>query len=73
VLFKHVKKHGLGFVLDLEQDEVQMDFLLVVLWKAFGGLDCSEKFNPRNCLQNVMLPAFPFPCTLKKKKDGNLL
>jgi hypothetical protein len=42
VLFKHMKKHGLGFVLDLELDEVQMNFLLVVWWKAFGGLDCSE-------------------------------
>jgi hypothetical protein len=51
VLFKHMKKHGLGFVLDLELDEVQMDFLLVVSWNAFGGIDCSEKFHPHNSLQ----------------------
>ncbi len=67
VLFKHMKKHGLGFVLDLELDEVQMDFLLVVSWNAFGGIDCSEKFYPHNSLQNVMLPVFPFPRSVIKK------
>jgi hypothetical protein len=68
VLFKHIKKHGLGFVLDLELDDVQMDFLLVVSWKAFGGMDCSEKFYPRNSLQNVILPVFPFPHPVIKRR-----
>jgi hypothetical protein len=31
-LFKHLKRHGLGFVLDLELDEIQMEHLLIVSW-----------------------------------------
>jgi len=59
-LFKHLKMHGLGFVLDLELDEIQMEYLLVVAWKAFGSLNFSDKFYPVESLRNL-LPGFPFP------------
>jgi hypothetical protein len=59
ILFRHLKKHGLGFVLDLELDEIQMEYLLVVSWKAFGGMDFSDKYYPADSLQNV-IPEFPF-------------
>jgi hypothetical protein len=67
-LFKHLKRHGLGFVLDLELDEIQMEYLLVVCWKAFGGLDFSTKFYPEESLQNVIVPVFPFPVSSRKKR-----
>jgi hypothetical protein len=67
VLFKHLKKHGLGFVLDLELDEIQMEYLLVVSWKAFCGIDFSQKFYPDEGLRNV-IPIFPFPYTPNKKR-----
>ena len=52
--------HGLGFVLDLELDEIQMEYLLVVAWKAFGSLNFLDKFYPLESLRNV-IPGFPFP------------
>jgi hypothetical protein len=68
VLFKHLKKHSLGFVLDLELDEVQMEYLLVVLWKAFGDLDYSEQFYPRGCLHNLTVPVSQISRTPTKRK-----
>jgi hypothetical protein len=59
-LFKHLKRHGLGFVLDLELDEIQMEYLLIVAWKAFAGMDFSVQYYPVDSLRNV-LPVFPFP------------
>ena len=67
VLFKHLKKHGLGFVLDLELDEIQMEYLLIVSWKAFAGMDFSEKYYPVDCLRDV-IPVFPFPRTSIPKR-----
>jgi hypothetical protein len=67
VLFKHLKRHGLGFILDLELDEIQMEYLLVVSWKALGAIDFSEKFYPDDALQEV-IPLFPFPYTPNKKR-----
>jgi hypothetical protein len=66
-LFKHLKKHGLGFVLDLELDEIQMEYLLVVTWKALGEIDFSHKFYPEDGLTNV-IPVFPFPYTNENKR-----
>jgi hypothetical protein len=67
VLFKHLKKHGLGFVLDLELDEIQMEYLLIVSWKVFSSIDFSNQFYPDDCLRNV-IPVFPFPYTRSKKR-----
>jgi hypothetical protein len=67
LIFKHLKKHGLGFLLDLDLDEIQMEYLLVVCWKAFAGIDFSWKFYPENCLKSV-LPVFPFPETVTNKR-----
>ena len=68
LLFKHLKRHGLGFVLELELDEIQFEHLLVVCWKTFGGIDFSDKFYPADCLLCHVTPVFPFPCTLTKKR-----
>jgi hypothetical protein len=67
LLFKHLKNHGLGFVLDLELDEIQMEYLLVVSWKAFAGVTFSHQFYPDDCLRNV-IPMFPFPDSGVKKR-----
>jgi hypothetical protein len=67
LLFKHLKGHGLGFVLDLELDEIQMEYLLVVSWKAFSGITFSNQFHPNECLQNI-IPEFPFPKSGFKKR-----
>jgi hypothetical protein len=65
--FQAFKKHGLGCVLDLELDEIQMECLLAVSWKAFGVLYFSQKFYPDDGLQNV-IPIFPFPYKPSKKR-----
>ena len=67
LLFKHIKKHGLGFILDLELDAIQMEYLLVVSWKAFSNITFSDNFYPENSLQNV-LPVFPYPQLRTKKR-----
>ena len=67
VLFRHLKRHGLGFVLDLELDEIQLEHLMVVCWKAFGAIDFSEKFYPADGLRNV-IPVFPFPVAPSKQR-----
>ena len=48
-----------AFVLDTELDDLQMEYLLVVLWKSLGALDFTKKSYPVDCLQNV-LPVYPF-------------
>ena len=67
LLFCHLKRHGLGFVLDLELDEIQMEYLLVVCWKTFGAIELSDKFYPTDSLRKVM-PVFPFPIEPTKKR-----
>jgi hypothetical protein len=67
LLFKHIRKHGLGFVLDLELDEIQMEYLLIVSWRAFAGIDFSNQFYPQFSLQDV-IPVFPFPESSTKKR-----
>jgi hypothetical protein len=66
-IFTHLKKHGLGFVLDLELDEIQMEYLLVACWRAFGGMDFTSKFYPDECLQDV-IPEFPFTYPTSKRR-----
>jgi hypothetical protein len=67
LLFKHLKSHGLGFVLDLQLDEIQMEYLLVVSWRAFSGITFSNQFYPTECLQSI-IPEFPFPKSDFKKR-----
>ncbi len=57
-----MKIHGLGFILDLELDEIQMEYLLITSWKVVGGIDFSSEWCPDDCLQNAT-PVFLFPET----------
>ena len=44
-----------------------MEYLLVVCWKAFTGIDFSGKYYPGNCLKKI-IPVYPFPQTDTKKR-----
>jgi hypothetical protein len=66
-LFEHLKKHGLGFILDLELDDIQMEYLLVVSWKILSNIISSEEFYPVDSLQNI-LQVFPYPQSRNKKR-----
>jgi hypothetical protein len=66
-LFEHLKKHGLGFILDLELDDIQMEYLFVVSWKILSNITSSDEFYPVDSLQNI-LQVFPYPQSRNKKR-----
>ena len=66
-LFEHLKKHGLGFILDLELDDIQMEYLFVVSWKILSNITSSDEFYPVDSLQNI-LQGFPYPQSRNKKR-----
>jgi hypothetical protein len=69
LLFHHLKKHGLGFLLDLELDEIQMEYFLVESWKVLGRVEDTKQFYPEvDCLRKI-LPLYPFPYTTRQDRQ----
>ena len=58
-MFLHLKKHGLGFVLDQDYDQLQLEYLFVKSWQTLKSLNNDPKSYNTPSL-NGIIDGYPF-------------